>query len=164
MIEERARVVAVEGHLAEVETQRTTACGACSAKGGCGSALLASLFGSRPSRIRVLNRIQAQAGERVIIGLQEAAFLKAAFALYAAPLLAMIAGAVAGEWLAAGSLSGGAELPSLAGGLLGLAAGLVWARRFSARSGGDASYQAVVLRRDTGADLAVQPPEITSGR
>ena len=96
MIEERARVVSVsgDGEMAEVETQRVTACGTCSSKVGCGSALLAGLFGKRRSRLQALNRIRARPGDGVVIGFPEGLFLRAAFALYAVPLLGMIGAAV----------------------------------------------------------------------
>ena len=70
MIEETAVVVAVHGDLAEVETERRTACGDCEAKTGCGSALFARMFGKRRVRLQVLNRIQAVPGERVVLGFQ----------------------------------------------------------------------------------------------
>ena len=147
MIEQTALVVAVDGELAEVETQRLSACGDCSAKSGCGSAMFAGLFGKRRSRLRVSNRIQARPGERVVIGLRERPFLRAAFALYATPLLAMIGGALAGEWLAQRSASAAVELGALVGGLLGLIAGLGWLRRFARRSQDHVDYRPVVLRR-----------------
>ena len=147
MIEETAVVVAVDGDAAEVETRRRDACGSCDARAGCGSALLAGVFGNRPSRIRVLNRVHAQPGDRVIIGLREGPFLRAAFALYTLPLLTMIGGAVLGEWLARRSDAGSLEIGSLIGAAAGLAAGLLWLRRFAHRSRDSSDYRAVVLRR-----------------
>jgi len=147
MIEEQAVVVVVDGDQAEVETQRRSACGDCSAKSGCGSAIFSSVFGKRRSRIRVLNRIHAQPGEQVVIGLSEAPFLRAAFALYAVPLLGMIGGALVGEWLAQRSASGSLELGSLVGGLSGLLLAFGWLRRFARRSQNDTAYRAVVLRK-----------------
>ncbi len=147
MIEQTALVLAVDGELAEVETQRLSACGDCSAKSGCGSALFANLFGKRRSRLQVLNRIQARPGERVVIGLRERPFLRAAFALYATPLLTMIGGALVGEWLAQRSASANVDIGVLVGGLLGLIAGLRWVRHFARRSRNDTDYRPVVLRR-----------------
>jgi sigma-E factor negative regulatory protein RseC len=155
MIEQEATVVAVSGEFAEVEAQRRSACGDCSAKAGCGSALLAGLFGKRPSRLRVLNRIQAQPGDQVVIGMREGAFLRAAVAMYTLPLVAMIAGSIGAQWLAARSGATTTELASLLGGLLGLIAGLGWVRRFARRSARDEAYQAVVLRRSGSARLYV---------
>ena len=158
MIEENALLVSVHGDLAEVEIQRSAACGECSAKNGCGSTVFSSLFGKRRTRIQVLNRIQARPGEKVVIGLHEAPFLRAAFALYAAPLLAMIGGAIVGEWLAQRSAAGSLELGSLIGGLLGLLAGFGWLRRFARRSQSDTNYRAMVLRMAGGGGLYVPFP------
>ncbi len=156
MIEQTALVLAVDGELAEVEAQRLSACGDCTAKSGCGSALFAGLFGKRRSRLRVLNRIQARPGERVVIGLRERPFLRAAFALYATPLLAMIGGALVGEWLAQRSASAAVDIGVLVGGLLGLIAGLRWLRRFARRSRNDMDYRPVVLRRASNDGVFVQ--------
>jgi sigma-E factor negative regulatory protein RseC len=158
MIEENALIISLHGDLAEVEIQRSTACGDCSAKNGCGSAVFSSLFGKRRTRTRVLNRIQARPGEQVVIGLHEAPFLRAAFALYATPLLAMIGGAMVGEWLAQRSASGYLELGSLIGGLSGLAVGLGWLRRFARRSQSDSQYRAVVLRKAGNGNLYIPFP------
>ena len=158
MIEESARVVSVDGDLAEVETQRRNACGGCDAKAGCGSALLANVFGNRRSRIRVLNPIQARPGDQVVIGLDEGPFLRAAFALYAVPLLTMIGGALFGEWLGLRAAAEDTELAGLLGGLLGLILGLGWLRRFARRTDRDARYRAVVLRKSAPASLQVGLP------
>jgi sigma-E factor negative regulatory protein RseC len=158
MIEETVQVVAIHGELAEVQTQRRAACGSCEAKAGCGSSLLASVFGNRRTRITVLNPIQARPGDRVVIGLQEGSFLRAAFALYAVPLLAMLGGAVFGEWLALRSAAENTELAGLWSGLLGLILGLGWVWRFSRRTGRDARYRAVVLRKASTPALRVGLP------
>ena len=158
MIEESARVVSVDGDLAEVETQRRNACGSCDAKTGCGSSLLASVYGRRRSFIKVLNPIQARPGDQVVIGLDEGPFLRAAFALYAVPLLAMIGGALFGEWLALRSAAEDTELASLLGGLLGLTLGLGWLRIFARRTDRDTRYRAVVLRKVTAAPLHIGLP------
>lgn len=147
MIEETATVISVEGETAEVETQRRSSCGGCEAKAGCGTSLIASVFGKRRSLIRVSNPIQAQPGEQVVIGLSEGPFLRAAMAVYLVPLLAMIGGAIVAEWLAIQSASTTTELASLIGGLLGLGAGLAWLYRFSRKQQGEGAYRAVVLRR-----------------
>jgi sigma-E factor negative regulatory protein RseC len=149
VIEETALVVSVSEDLAEVETQRRHACGSCDVKAGCGTSLLANVFGNRRTRIQVLNRIQARPGDQVIIGLDEGPFLRAAFALYAVPLLAMIGGALLGEWLALRSATANTEPASLLGGLLGFLLGLGWLRLFARRSRRDVRYRAVVLRKAT---------------
>ncbi len=153
MIEEQALILSVKGDFAEVQVQRQNSCGSCSAKAGCGSALLSSVFGNKRNSLQVYNPIQAGPGERVVIGLNESPFLKAAFTLYALPLLLMIVGALFGEWLALQAAADNTEPAALSGGLLGLLTGLAWVRRFSRRCSEDARYQAKVLRRAPGVSV-----------
>jgi sigma-E factor negative regulatory protein RseC len=149
MIEETGRVVAVDGDLAEVETWRRSACGHCAGgQQGCGTSLLAEVFGNRPSHVRVLNRISALPGDEVVIGVEEGAFLRATALLYGMPLLGLIVGAMLGKWLALRSGLMGVEPASLIAGLLGLAGALAWVRwRVAHGSRGGTAYQAVILRR-----------------
>lgn len=147
MIEETARVVSQDGPCAWVETQRTSTCNSCAANKGCGSATLAKVLGQRRSRVRALNPLQAQTGERVVIGLAEQALVKGALAVYLVPLLSLLAGALVGDyWAARLGLENPDPLTIGLGGL-GLAAGVLWLRYYARKIGNDRRYQAVVLRR-----------------
>jgi sigma-E factor negative regulatory protein RseC len=155
MIEQDGRVLAVRGGLAEVEGQRQSACGGCAAHGACGTSLLERFFGRRQPILTARNPIGARPGERVVLGVPEAALVEAAFVAYLVPLLAMIAGAIGGDYLAAHlapDLAGGI---ALLGAVSGLAAGLWWLARFSRRRDNDARYQPVILRRSATAVAAV---------
>lgn len=155
MIEQDGRVLAVRGELAEVEGQRQSACGGCAAHGACGTSLLERFFGRRQPILTARNPIGARPGERVVLGVPEAALVEAAFVAYLVPLLAMIAGAIGGDYLAAHlapDLAGGI---ALLGAVSGLAAGLWRLARFSRRRGNDARYQPVILRRSATAVAAV---------
>jgi len=136
-------VLAVEGDLAWVETQRQSACSACAARSGCGSGVLAKVLGRRMSRVLAINHAGARPGEEVVVGIAEQSLLRGSLAVYTVPLLAMFAAALAGELL----LPHWGEAGVLVSGALGLAAGFVWLRRFAARIGRDSRYQPVVLRR-----------------
>jgi len=155
MIEETGRVVSIDGESAEVETQRRRACGQCAEQGGCGTSLVAQMLGERPARVRVLNPIQARPGDQVVIGVEEGAFLRVAALLYGVPLLALIGGALAGQWLGGRTGAVGTEPLSLLSGLLGLIAGLGWVRRRTHRVGRSAAFQAVILRRSAGQGVSV---------
>ncbi len=149
MIEEVGVVVGLAGEWAEVETRRTSACGGCAAREGCGASALAQVFGARPSVVRAANPILALPGERVVVGLPEGAFLRAAAVLYLLPLLGLLIGALAGQ-TAAG------ERGAVLGGLTGLTGGLVGVRRLSRRHFHHPEYQPVILRRDGVVRLAEQ--------
>lgn len=143
MIEEQARVVAVEGDLAWVETQRRSACGACGARSGCGSGVLAKVLGRRMSMVAAINQAGAQPGDQVIVGIAEQSLLRGSLAVYTVPLLAMFGGALGGEVL----LPAWGDMGAVVSGILGLGAGFLWLRRFAARIVRDPRYQPVVLRR-----------------
>lgn len=144
MIEENAIVVATEGEFAWLETERKSTCGSCAARKGCGTGVLAKVVGRKMTRVVALNRAGAHAGDTVIVGIDERSLVRGSLAVYAAPLLALFAGALLGEyWL--GSWVG--EPGAMVGGIAGLLAGLAWLRRFSRRSRTDPRYQPVVLRR-----------------
>lgn len=146
MIEESATVVRVSDDYAIVETEQRAACGSCQSAGNCSTSLLSGLFKRRQNQLRVLNPIDAQPGQRVVIGVQENALLKVSFSAYLLPLLCMLFMAIAVEQLADRFLYRFGELPIIGGGLLGLVIGLLLFRRLSARRLLDPDYQAVILR------------------
>ena len=73
--------------------------------------------------------------------------MRGSLAVYAVPLLLLLAGAIIGELGAGQGLWASAEAASLLLGVAGLVAGLLWLRYFSRRIHHDAYYQPVVLRR-----------------
>lgn len=149
MIEERGIVRAVSQGLAEVECERRTACGSCSVKSGCGTSLLERFFGRRRGLLTAQDTLSVQPGDRVIVGVREEELLKAAVAAYLTPLLVMILGAVAGQWVGELLLPAWADGLSLLGGLAGLAVGLRFLALRFARPEPGAGLQAVILRRET---------------
>lgn len=148
MIEKTALVLTVADGRAEVETQRASACGACSTQASCGAggSLLTELFGNRPTRLWVLNSIQAQPGEHVVVGLPERSLSRAAALLYGLPVIGLILGALAGQGLSQGGATE-QELAAALGGLLGLIAGFLGARRVALGDLRAGLHQAVILRR-----------------
>jgi sigma-E factor negative regulatory protein RseC len=152
MLEETARVVQVDSGGVWVETQRRSTCSSCAAEQGCGTATLAKVLGTRRTRMRVLSSTPLRIGDRVVIGINESALLRGSVAVYAVPLLMLLAGAVAGELGAQQGLWRSAELASVLLGVGGLLAGLWWLQRFTGRIKEDHNYQPVVLRREVEID------------
>jgi len=148
VIEARAMVVHCEGDLADVETEGLTACGKCSAGQGCGAGVLARVFGSRRSRLRVVNTIQAARGEMVVIGVPETGLVTASLLLYMAPLLGLILFALLGQVVAESLGYSAAEWPSILAGGIGLAVGLAGARRLGRSERRLTRTRPVVLRRE----------------
>ncbi len=147
MIEEQGQVVEVQGEFAWIESERTNTCGSCAVRKGCGTSVLARVLGQRRVRVRVLNCISARVGDYVVIGIDESGLLRGSLAVYAAPLLGLFAGALAGQLL--GHMFFAAtpsDFFAIAGAISGFVAALVWLKRFSRDKEKDAAYQPVALR------------------
>lgn len=147
MIEETATIVQCEGEFAWVETSRKSACEACSVSKGCGTSVLTSVVGNKPTRLRVVNETNAVEGDEVTIGIHESAMLRGAMLVYMAPIVALFCFALLGEVLAKQLLIEAVELVVIVSGLAGLLLSLWWVRRYSAKFGSDPRYQAVILRK-----------------
>jgi sigma-E factor negative regulatory protein RseC len=146
MIEETGFVVSTEGECAWVEVRRKSACGSCSVSKGCGTSVLSQVLGRRPNRVLAFNDAGAVAGDEVVLGIPDEALLRGSFAVYAVPLLALLAGALLGGLYADGSGHYNEALSVLFG-LFGMAGGFLWVRRFSQRIRHDRRFQPSILRR-----------------
>jgi sigma-E factor negative regulatory protein RseC len=149
MIEEQARVVGREDQHIRVEVERQSTCGQCSARHGCGTEVLSRYLGRRPVQLELEDTTGAQPGDRVVLGIAEAALVSGSAAVYLAPLAVLAAGGLAGESL-------GGEPGSILGGLAGLIAGLLWLRRHGQRLARDRRLMPVVLRRLPAGEAPVQ--------
>ena len=147
MIEETAVVKRVDDTGVWVETQRRSTCSSCAARSGCGTSVIAKVLGNRRSVIRVISKIVVHVGDQVVIGIDERALVRGSLAVYALPILLLLLGAVFGELGAKQGLWTNAELASIVFGILGLASGLYWLRRFTQRIINDEQYQPIVIRR-----------------
>lgn len=132
MIEERGRVLSVEPGAVWVETVRSSTCGNCAAKAGCGQELLQRL-GSGGSRgfVRALTDRQWQVGDEVVIGVPEDALVRGALWVYMMPLLALFVVALSAQAL------GGSEPQVILAALAGLAFGFVLVRWHAVRASRD---------------------------
>jgi len=93
MPEEQAIVIRVkEGGMADVLTERSDACGHCSASACCST----SGGGSNKMVTRALNKAGARAGDTVIVSLGSGVVVKSAAVVYLLPIIGFIAGAAAG--------------------------------------------------------------------
>ncbi|MBN4080489.1 SoxR reducing system RseC family protein [Beggiatoa alba] len=98
MIEQTAKVLSTENDAVLIEVKRQTACGACSAKKGCGKSLLDNVFKIKPLIFSLPNTLGARENDQVIVGLNESALLQASFYLYFVPLLSMIVAALLADY------------------------------------------------------------------
>lgn len=158
MIEATGIVRELEGSQALVEVQRRTACGGCASQDGCGTSVIAAWFGRRPSRLWVRAPTPVRVGETVVVSLPEAMLLQASLLMYLLPVLGLVGGAALGSLLA-GAATGG-DLPGIAGGVLGLLAGLGASHARAADLTARPGAEVVVMRRQgvvDAADLFMDP-------
>jgi len=108
--------------------------------------------------MRARNPIQAQPGERVVVGVQERGLVRASLVLYALPLLGLILFAILGQWAGRLLLPMAGEFPSILAGLLGLVTGLLLARKRSLRLQTGEVCRPVILRRVEEPDILLRRP------
>jgi len=144
MIEEIARVVAVDGGYAFVEVTRTSSCSTCNAKQACGTASLTSMFRFQPPALKLKNNIAAKPGDEVIVALPEQTMLTGSFMLYIIPLIMLMVSAIGFDFVFGFFFSLETELIQVAGGLIGLVVGLLIVRKYSARFLNDTSMASLV--------------------
>jgi len=144
MLETEGVVIKAGEEGAYVETSRASACGSCSGKQSCGTASLSQLLGSKVASFKVLNPIGAAVGERVVIGLEEAALLKSSALAYLLPLALLLAGAITGNLLASADMK---DTYAAWGSGIGLMFGFVTLKLITAKAGTQRQFQPVILRR-----------------
>lgn len=91
MLEESAIVVKIENGQTWVVGMQNNACSGCAQKTGCSSTALTSVLKKKP--VPVDSDIVLQAGDTVIVAIDESVLLRAAFSLYLTPLCALFVGA-----------------------------------------------------------------------
>lgn len=141
MIEEPGVVVAVEEGAVLVRAEGSSGCSSCASGGGCGVASIARLLGRRDYILRVENDLDAQLGDRVVLGIDEHDLVRGALWMYLLPLAGLFAGAALGLWAAPH-----ADAVSVVGGGVGLLLGLALARHGLAHRSAPASVGVKLLR------------------
>ena len=137
IVEDLARVVAVEADFAWLEPEQTPSCGACSAAAACGAKGMGSLASRLEARRFALPHPDAaprfRVGERVVVGVGAPTLVTGAAIAYLLPLLTLF-----GAGFVAQTIDGrdAVTLAASVGGLVvGLALAALAARRLSARGG-----------------------------
>lgn len=144
MLEAEGVIVKIGQDGVFVETSRASACGGCSSKEGCGTSSFSRLLGNKASFFKVQNPIGAALGERVVIGMEEAALLKSSLLVYLVPLAFLLAGAMLGGWLAPAHLK---DAYAAGGVVVGLVFGFAALKLFNTDAGKNRQFQPVILRR-----------------
>ncbi|MCP4388251.1 MAG: SoxR reducing system RseC family protein [Gammaproteobacteria bacterium] len=92
MITETAVVTRCDDGQVEVRLQRASACGGCELSQGCGTGALGRLLGNRSRPLVIPTRKELKPGDELLLGMSEAALVRASLTIYGLPLLAMVLG------------------------------------------------------------------------
>ncbi len=141
MMQEQAIVVEVHGQQISVETDRQSSCGHCSAKNGCGSALLGKFFNRNKQHLIVETDLNLAVGDRILLGLDESALLRGSFIVYAIPLLMMLLLPIIMNQFVL------SEIVSILSAVVGFSVGIVYVRYFSVVARQEENFSPVVLKR-----------------
>jgi len=133
MIEQQGRVECVDATHAWVRIGSRSGCAACDAGHGCGAGIFARLLKRDSLLVRVPNGSGAKAGNAVVLGIPEAAFLDLVVRLYGLPLLAGMAGALLG-YSAVSGLGAGPALRDAATLFGGVMAAILAVKRGTAKA------------------------------
>jgi sigma-E factor negative regulatory protein RseC len=150
MIEETARVIAIENGQLLLEAQTTAACNACAVKTGCGTSVLSKWVGRKFTRFQAPNTVNARVGDEVVVGLAETAMLQGSVLVYLLPLLAMIGFALLADTLVSPEIAS-RDLIVLVSAVAGFALTLILARRLLSSSNYTSKLSPVVLRKNIAA-------------
>ena len=145
MIEEYAVVTKCAGTQATLEIERRTACGLCGQKRGCGNATWGSLLGHDSHDFIAENKVNANVGDSVVVGIDEQAVLNSAFFLYVVPLIGLLICTIVADYLFKN------QFYVIVGAVLGLILGFLWVKghligRDKSGIAFSKKYQAVILR------------------
>ena len=146
MIEEQGKVVAVKEDWAWVQTERKTVCGQCAANKGCGTSVLAKVFGNKTSSIAVIKSLPVQVGDEVVIGIEENSLVKGSLLIYALPLVLLIAFGLLGEVVSTQVLLSNTDILTVIFSGFGFAVGYVWLKHISSQIRLDPRYQPKLLQ------------------
>jgi len=141
MMQEQAVVVAINGQKVSVETERQSSCGQCSARSGCGSALLGKFFNRNKQHLIVETDLSLVVGDKILLGLDENALLRGSFIVYAIPLLMMLLlPMIVGQFVLS-------EAVSILSAAVGFSAGIIYVKYFSIVARSEENFSPVVLKR-----------------
>lgn len=93
MIEEAAKIIAIQGKQLLIQAQPSSACGSCQARNACGQGLLSKYFNQTPGQLLIDNQLNSgeslnlTVGDEVIIGIEEGSVLSGAFFAYLLPMV-----------------------------------------------------------------------------
>lgn len=140
MIREWVTVVSWRNGVATLLSEAKTSCSRCSARHGCGSAMLNKLAMKNAHIIQIASDKPLQTGQRIELGIKESSLLGSALLVYMMPILGLL--------LFSGLFQNlyHSDLAAAAGAMLGGTGGFVVTKGFSTLIGRQKSFQPVILK------------------
>ena len=155
MITENAIIVSIDNGQTWIETQRKSVCGQCSASKGCGTSVLSKVIGNKLSKMKAINKINAQVGDEVVVGLNEKSLLKGAFMIYMLPLLFLFLFSFFGQLISQNLQVQNSELVIIIFAVFGFYLGMRKVKLFSTSISKNEYYQPVILKVSNHSSLIV---------
>lgn len=90
LIEQSAKVVAIDNDKVRLITNRESSCSGCRLKQGCGTGLLENHVGNKFSDITVQTQQQVELEQQVTVAISETCLLQGALFVYLVPLLMLL--------------------------------------------------------------------------
>ncbi|MBI5062247.1 MAG: SoxR reducing system RseC family protein [Desulfatitalea sp.] len=134
------RMGAPSATTAWVKTVRTSACEACASKDHCNPG-----HGGQEQEVEAINLAGARVGDRIQLAIRTGVLLKAMFLLYIFPILCMLFGGIAGNWLAP-RLNAAPSTAAMISAFVCFAAALVIVRIGGQRMGSREEYRPKIIR------------------
>ncbi len=99
IVETIVQVIAVDNTNNFAEVQAQNGCGKCHSKGGCGGTHLTKIFCSNnKNTMKIVNSLNAKIGDYVVVGIEKNTLQNSVTLAYGLPLLALILGALIGNF------------------------------------------------------------------
>lgn len=99
MIEEQARVVAVDGSQVTVSSNIKSTCSNCEQVDNCGSGQISKAIPQKVLTVKLETNLTVNIGDNVVLGLSERQLLQAAWQVYLWPLCGLLLFSAIGQWL-----------------------------------------------------------------
>jgi len=149
MIEEQAQVVEMRGDQLVLQAQTKSSCGSCAASKGCGTSVLSKVVGRKFTRFQAENRVDAEIGDTVVVGISEDALLRGSLMMYILPIMGMLVFALLSDQVL-DAFAESRDLLIAGSGILGLASGSLLSRWYFQRRDNVQRFRPVVLRKVIG--------------
>jgi sigma-E factor negative regulatory protein RseC len=97
MLTETGLITKIENDIVWVNTQNKLACSSCKVESSCGNGILEKYLAGKVFVSQIDNRLNAQLGDEIVIGIPKSSITKASLLVYGAPLFGLLVGSLIGQ-------------------------------------------------------------------